>query len=492
MNKRIGITCLVILVSACLLIGIIAASGVGVYLWDQNNPQQTTTPAPTLSNLPNSTSCPTDSCLAPTIDATIAVIPTVELPRQIARSMDQIQKEVIEIRGLLPKTTIPRDLLTPEQLHQNVITDFLSEYTPEDANRDMIILSILGLLPSDFNLLTFYEDLYSEQIAGYYDDVTKEMYVVSGSGFNGPEKMTYAHEFTHILQDQNYDFQNVLGMGDESCKEDSERCAATSALIEGDASLTEYKWFFHYATEQDQSDIQSFYESFQSPVYDSSPEYMKSDFLFPYSDGQEFVQVLFDQGGWQAVNNAYTNPPVSTEQIIHPYRYPADTPVIVNLPDLTSALGGDWEQIESDVVGEWYTYLILAKGYVPEIRLDDSDAYRAAEGWGGDAYQVYHNSITNQTVLIIKTTWDTNQDAKEFYDAFKTYGKTRWGSPSSGFNPFTWFMNLMRGETLPDSGTKWQTDTQSAMIRDFTTNTLIVIAPDANTVDLIMQTLEAQ
>ena len=49
MNKRIGITCLVILVSACLLIGIIAASGAGIYLWDKNNPQQTITTAPTLA-----------------------------------------------------------------------------------------------------------------------------------------------------------------------------------------------------------------------------------------------------------------------------------------------------------------------------------------------------------------------------------------------------------------------------------------------------------
>jgi hypothetical protein len=492
MNKRIGITCLVILVSACLLIGIIAASGVGVYLWDKNNPQQTITTAPTLANLPHATSCPPDSCLVPTIDTTIAVVPTVELPRQIARSMDQIQKEVIDIRGLQPKTDIPRALLTPDQLRQNVLDDFLSDYTPEDARQDVITLSILGLLPADFNLLTFYEELYNEQIAGYYDDKTKEMYVVSGSGFNGPEKMTFAHEFTHILQDQNYDLENGLRLNDEACKNDSERCAATSALIEGDASLTEYFWYFQYSSDGDKSDVQSFYEGFQSPVYDSAPEYMKSDFMFPYSEGQEFVQVLHDQGGWQAVNNAFTNPPVSTEQIMHPDRYPADTPVTVELPDLTSALGGDWEQVESDVVGEWYTYLILAKGYVPENRLDDNDAYIAAEGWGGDAYQVYYNSITNQSVLIIKTAWDTSQDAKEFYDAFNTYGKTRWGSPSSRVNLFTWFMNLLRGGKLNESGTKWQTDTQSALIRDNTASTLIVIAPDAKTIDLIMQTSVAK
>lgn len=471
MNKRIAITCLVILVVACLLIGIIAISGVGVYLWDKNNPQQTITAAPTIAIQPNATSCPTDSCLAPTIDTTAAAAPTAELPKQVARAMDQIQEEVIDIRGLLPKTTIPRDLLTPEQLRQNVIDDFLSDYTPEDADQDMIILTILGLLPPDFDLLTFYEDLYSEQIAGYYDDETKEMFVVSGSGFKGPEKMTYAHEFTHILQDQNYDFENGLGMSDEDCEEDSERCAAISALIEGDASLTEFKWYFNYATNQDQEDVQSFYEGFNSPVYDSSPEYMKSDFMFPYSSGQEFVQVLYDQGGWQVVNNAYTNPPVSTEQIMHPSRYPDDAPVKIALPDMTADLGEGWELITSDVVGEWYTYLILAKGYEPSTQLDDTLAREAAEGWGGDAFQVYHNATTDQTVLIIKNAWDTRTDAREYYEAFIQYGDARWGSSDSNSN----------------TKTEWQTGDQYAIIQIDSNQTRLIISPDALVIDQIIK-----
>jgi len=462
MNKRIGITCLVILVSACLLIGIIAASGVGVYLWDKNNPQQTITTAPTLANLPHATSCPPDSCLVPTIDTTIAVVPTVELPRQIARSMDQIQKEVIKIRGLQPKTDIPRALLSPDQLRQNVIDDFLSDYTPEDARQDVITLSILGLLPADFNLLTFYEELYNEQIAGYYDDKTKEMYVVSGSGFNGPEKMTFSHEFTHILQDQNYDFENGLRLTDEACKNESERCAATSALIEGDASLTEYFWYFQYASDNDKEDVQSFYEDYQSPVYDSAPEYMKSDFSFPYSAGQEFVQVLHDQGGWQAVNNAFTNPPVSTEQIMHPDRYPGDAPIKIDLPNLTSDLGEGWEQVGADVVGEWYTYLILAKGYAPDTRLDDTVAREAAEGWGGDAYNVYHNAATNQTVLVIQGVWDSRSDAKEYYDIFIQYGDARWGSHDSHDAAMT----------------NWQTDDQYAIIQYDSSTTRLIISPD--------------
>jgi hypothetical protein len=502
LNKRIVITCLIILVCACLLLTIIVAAGTGIYYWDKSTPLLTITSAPTVEIHPKTTSSPVDRDLTPTIDVTPAVAPpmdptlstwpTTELPDAITIVMDQIQDEVVEIRGLNPNADIPRALLAPDELRQNVINDFLADYTPKAAKQDAISLSLFGLLPETFNLLTFYEDLYSEQIAGYYDNESKEMYVISGSEFGGPERMTYAHEFTHILQDQNYDFENGLKISDDYCEEDSERCAAASALIEGDASLTEYIWFYQYATSQDQADVQSFYQDFQSPVYESAPDFMKEDFLFPYSVGQEFVQVLYDQGGWQAVNNAYTNPPLSTEQIMHPRRYPDDTPIQVSLPDLSVTLSDGWEQIESDVVGEWFTYLMLAKGYQPEIQLEAETAREASEGWGGDTYHIYFNSINNQAALIIKTVWDTHRDAKEFFDAFEMYGETRWGSPSTQVPLSTWIMNLIRGMSEPGLVTTWQTNDQAVVIRYDTSTTIVIIAPDSNTRDTLLESIVEQ
>jgi hypothetical protein len=71
----------------------------------------------------------------------------------------------------------------------------------------VLILSLLGLLPPDFDLKNFYNQLYSEQIAGFYDSETGEIYVVKGETFGISEKMTYAHEFTHVLQDQTFGFE---------------------------------------------------------------------------------------------------------------------------------------------------------------------------------------------------------------------------------------------------------------------------------------------
>jgi hypothetical protein len=217
----------------------------------------------------------------------------------------------------------------------------------------------------------------------------------------------------------------------EPCDQDSERCAAVHALIEGDASLVEMNWFTQYATTQDYTDIREFYNNYTSPVYDSAPEFMKEDFLFPYTTGQVFVEHLFDQGGWEAVDAAYADVPVSTEQIMHPERYPDDRPVTVELADFTPILGDGWEEIDRGVMGEWYTYLILAKGIDSSFRLNEDTARAAAEGWGGDAYAAYYNEQSDETVFVLSYEWDTLNDADEFASALTQYGTLRFGQPAS-------------------------------------------------------------
>jgi hypothetical protein len=365
----------------------------------------------------------------PTLNATQL---SESLDPAIAASMDEIEQQVTSIRGLEPNSKVPRKLLSEEELQEIVTNEFFADYTPEDAASDTQVLSLLGLLPQDFDLLTFYQDLYSEQIAGFYDDEAKAMFVVKGSGFTGVERDTYAHEFTHALQDQHFNFIGKLNYTEESCLEDSERCAALQSLIEGDATLTEMTWLQTYATPQDILDLQRFYQSYQSPVFDSAPAYMKLDFMFPYDQGFTFVQSLFAQGGYAAINHAFTEQnPVTTEQILHPNRYPADTPIPVELPELANALGSGWEETDRNVMGEWYTYLILAQGDNATSRLVEGKASAAAEGWGGDTYVVLENAASNEAALLVRYVWDTAADASEAQSAFEQYLALRFGKADS-------------------------------------------------------------
>jgi hypothetical protein len=360
-------------------------------------------------------------------ESTKTPYPTSVLDSSMTSQIDLIQSQVIEERGLQPKHPVPVVLLSPEELHQNVINDFLADYTDEEMADDVLELTAIGLLEPGYDFKSFYTDLLSEQVAGYYDNDTSEMFVVQDEGFKGPEHLTYAHEYTHVLQDQNYDIKNGLNYSDEACEADTERCAAIQALIEGDASLSEYTWFQYHASSQDQQEIINFMNSLKSPVYDRAPAFLKDDFVFPYSQGLTFVQNLFDQGGWTAVDSAYKNPPVSTEQILHPELYPSDTPIPVDLPDLTTTLGDGWREVSRNQMGEWYTYLILARAANANARLDDTTAQDAAAGWGGDEYVVLHDDSTGSTAFVMKTVWDTKADAEEFSNAVQQYADIRFG-----------------------------------------------------------------
>jgi len=414
-TRRILFSCFVMVILACLCLSAVALlSAVGLIVIQERQPGLNLPGVPSLSQTP--TSPPAKQELS---EAEIQAI------------MDQIQAQVSALRQLEARGDFKRALLTPEELRERVINDFLKDYTQEEASHDTRALAAFGLLEADFDLLNFLLELYSEQIAGFYDRETKEMYVVKGASFLGPERMTYAHEYTHALQDQNFDIEKGLNYSDEACEEDSERCAAIQALLEGDASLTEMSWLRANASRQERQEIFEFYQTLESPIYENAPEYMKADFLFPYEQGLTFVQTLYDQGGWEAVNQAYANVPVSTEQILHPERYPADKPIPVTLPDLSKTLGDSWEEISQGTFGEWYTYLLLCKGIDQTARLPERQARKAAEGWGGDAYTVYFNPTDNSIMLILTTTWDEAKDAREFFKAFEAYGDARFGAATA-------------------------------------------------------------
>ncbi len=433
-TRHVLLSCLILLVAACLCVGVVALGGAGAALLQVS--RSATLPPTRVLITPLAPTATLRPGVTPTLTST--PVPGAEISPDEARQMDQIQQQVVQIRGLQPSGPVQRVLLTPDQLRQHVLTSFLKDYTSQDAQKDAILLADFGLLPVHFDLISFYRALYSEQIAGFYDDETKVMYVVEGQGFQGPERMTYAHEYTHVLQDQTFDLRNGLKYSDAQCQEDTERCAGIQALIEGDASLVEQDWLLSDSTPLDKLQVQQYSQSLQSPVYNSAPPFMQADFLFPYQSGLEFVQSLYDRGGWNAVDAAFQNPPVSSEQILHPQKYPDDKPVAVSLPDLSAALGSSWKELDSGVMGEWYTQLILTQGYDAKMRLPQSVGQKAAAGWGGDAYAVYYDAQTQASVTVLSTTWDTSQDAQEFASAFQQYGAQRWGSSTQQGDVSTW------------------------------------------------------
>lgn len=422
-SRKILLSCGAIALAACACLAVAAAaSGSYLFLFPGQSVAQISSPEPVVTvaaptQEPDETA-PPESTSAP-------------LDPLIVEEMSEIEEQVIEIRGQEPIESVDRTLLTRDELREKTEEDFQEDYSVEEAADDSIELAVLGLVEPGFDFYNFYLDLLSGTVLGSYDPEEEEMYIVQDEGFEGNERLTYAHEFMHVLQDQTYGIDENLGYNDEDCEADSERCAGVQALIEGEATLLELNWLSLYATDEDIRDIQEFYQNYKSPITEDDPPFILEDQAFPYQSGMQFVQRLYDQGGWAAVDAAYQNPPVSTEQILHPERYPNDQPIPVDLPDIAAYLGEGWRSLSEDVIGEWYTYLILAWGIEPAARLDESTARAAAEGWGGDAYLILYHDELQETVLVSNYLWENSSEASQFAEAFLRYADARYGSPLS-------------------------------------------------------------
>jgi hypothetical protein len=335
-------------------------------------------------------------------------------PRPPAEVYAEIRTAVEAIRGLQPSAAVDPVTIDETQLRKNLEAEFDRENSAVDLKFSEATLIALGLLPAGSSLRNLTLDLQAGQVAGYYSPDQNQLFVVSRSGRLGPvEEVTYSHEFTHQLQDQNFDLDN-LGL---DATNQSDRALAQLALVEGDAVSVQTAWTAANLTPEEVGEL--FAASMDPTAIDAlrkAPAYLRETSLFPYSDGLNFVMGQIASGGYGAVNSAFTSPPTSTEQVLHPEKFTSrEAPIDVRLPqDLAQVLGSSWKEIGQDTLGELILRIWLTTGGV-----QTPQARAATAGWGGDRIAVFRGP-DGATTVHMETDWDTLVDASEFADAAKT------------------------------------------------------------------------
>lgn len=163
-------------------------------------------------------------------------------------SIDTIEAQVAQMRDLDPATDIERELVIESELGALVQESLLEEYTPEDAHDDVLWYCTLGFMSCDSDLYALNIALLTEQVAGFYDIDIDKMYVLSAGGsLDAFANLIYSHEYTHALQDANFDLDTLLD--EERFDNEPDYALATLALIEGDAQLMTFLYTQWYLTE---------------------------------------------------------------------------------------------------------------------------------------------------------------------------------------------------------------------------------------------------
>jgi hypothetical protein len=402
--------------------------------------------------------------LTPTLTVTPTQTPTrTPVPPEptTAAVMEQIGREVADLRGLAPKGAVAGYVVSQDDVYPILEASFLaSGGTQEALDDEARVLSALGLIKPTYNLYTNSLNSLTDSLGGFYFPWNQQVYVI-GSRFSGVEHWVYSHEFAHALVDQHFNFGDA-GVY-PTCVGSQDRCSAMRALVEGDATLVMQQWLSQYASPSDYQDILNYQAPAQTLPEQYPPDYLVQEGEFPYVAGLEFVSALHARGNWAAVNRAFENPPSTTEQVLHVQKYllgEQATPVAA--VDLSSILDDSWRKLDENTLGEWTTFLLLGYGADLEAQLDLATADAAAQGWGGDVYQVYYDDADDQTLMVLHWVWDSAADAGSFGRAMTTYLNARFRG----------------GEVdLPDEDC-WQANRELTCLYTSGRDTLWILAPD--------------
>jgi hypothetical protein len=215
------------------------------------------------------------------------------------------------------------------------------------------------------------------------------------------------HEFAHALQDRAVGFEAFY----EAYASNRDSWLAVTALVEGEAELTEYR----YATSALgldptridlsralESDVASRWDALQK----SGSAIASSRSLFAYSFGARYLNRVFQTGGTRALADVWASPPTTTQAF-----FASENGVVT--PDFepvrfdTLVAAGGVNPTYELTLGAWGLFVLLAKhGATFEA------ANEGAQAWRGDRYESYE--VDDAAAAIWRIELADERMAREF------------------------------------------------------------------------------
>lgn len=336
---------------------------------------------------------------------------------EFLHAADEVLAQMSQILGLPIKQPLKKSLRSKQEIRAYLIRE--EKEDKDDAQRyaDQKALEAFGFIPKGFPLDSFMIDVLTDQVAGLYDPKAKEFYIADWIPAD-EQRDVMAHELTHALEDQSYDIDRWI----KAARPNDDAELARDAVSEGSAlaAMVDYALRDNHIGVRDLPDVTlllrsgALAEMDKDPNLAKAPAYIRDALLFPYLAGTTFSQqFLKAHAGWPDLKLVFQNPPVSTQQILHPDFYLKGVgPQKVTLPEWKGLVPADWKLLEENVLGE-FSLQELLKQYIGQQRADD-----LAPAWDGDRYAVFESGKTKRTALAFLLALETADDAARFCGQF--------------------------------------------------------------------------
>ena len=328
--------------------------------------------------------------------------------------------DLVAITGWKPLKKVEYDTMNRVALKRYLEQKVKDEVKPEEIRSEELALKKLGLVPQEFEFARTMVDLLTEQAAAFYDYRKKKLFLLEG-GDPASQSMVVVHELAHALADQRFNLGKYIHKG-----KSDDSSLARMAVMEGQATwlMMESGSRKAGATLKDMpaalldlAGSSSEALATQYPVLGRAPLYIRASLMFPYSEGLRFTHSVYKQEGQAGFSRVFREPPVSSQQILHPEAYFSNTrPLEVRLPELRDER--NWTTVTAGSLGE-FDHAVLLEQYSGK-----EQSKTIAPHWRGGAAAILEHKSNKRTVLLYASEWDSANSARLM---FQEYGKVLRG-----------------------------------------------------------------
>jgi hypothetical protein len=333
---------------------------------------------------------------------------------EFLREADEVMAVMSKLLSLPMKEPLKRSVRSREEIRQYLVSQMREDKGDTKRYADQKALEAMGLIPKGYPLDQKMLALLTEQIAGLYDPKKGEFFIADWTQ-PAEQRMIMAHELTHALQDQYFHVQKW----EDEVKTNDDAQLARESVLEGSATIAMIDYLLRN-TGKSSLNIGDFDPSIlmgdihDSPELADAPMVIQDELTFPYIPGANFVQRALRQwNGWPEMHRLFENPPVSTQQIMHPDLYFRGVmPARVDLVPVANAVPRTWKKLDENVLGEFGIDVVL-KQFLGKDRADE-----LASSWSGDRYAIYQRESGMQTLLLIRLKLTDEPAATRFFGAY--------------------------------------------------------------------------
>lgn len=327
--------------------------------------------------------------------------------------------KVEQATGLTFKAPPVLETRSKAEVREFLLKQLTSERAATSLAGQERVYKVLGLVPQDTDLNALLRRLLEEQIVGYYDPVTKVLYVVDDVRSDLVE-VTITHELAHALQDQYVNIDSI-----QAATDDADRQVAAQSILEGQAVYAQLRASLGETGmrlggwERARAAMRSGQEGM--PVFSNAPMVVRESLLFPYTGGADFIHRFSSR---RPADNVLDDFPISTRQLLSDGAYfgtgetPAPAAERRNPHRVTLPAPSRGTVAYSNVFGEFETRLIMYE-YIP----NELQAGRAAQGVDGDRFALVE--LPEGDALVWASAWDNAVEAAEFVDQYTAWLRKR-------------------------------------------------------------------